>query len=241
MEKYCKNCGCKVRQNADFCTECGTKIDYNSIICKNCGKEIIDVKSKFCNNCGNPLKPKTSNKLCPNCGNEFENNRDSCPICGYNSSNQSPKKALTIIGIIVACVVVLFVVGSLMFDFSFLEDVEPQEVKVGSVDFLIPGDYENDSSVMDVEYNYDGDIVSQAWVNPFGNIIYISTMAVPYGYDADSIISAGGGVPKTLMGHDGYYSQEDNDTYIFTFEHEGYICLVCVDDPDIFDEISCLG
>lgn len=243
MEKYCKNCGTGLNENDEFCPDCGTRIDKNTIACENCGQRIHkDVR--FCPSCGHPTMEV--NKFCPNCGTPVEPAQEFCGECG--TSMNSPVKAkasfteehrdkFIIAGIAAALVIALLVVASFMIA---PQDIEPQRVEVGSTDFLIPGDYDIDPSTIDVDYQYASAIFAKGWVNDNGDLIYIATMTVPYGVDAQDVLSSQGGSHETIMGYDGYYTEEDG-TYNFAFEDGGYICVVSTSSLEILDEITCLG
>ncbi len=243
MENYCKNCGAKIESDADFCHDCGSKIESDIIACKNCGQK-INKDAKFCNNCGHPTKEPDN--FCQNCGDAVEPGQDFCSQCG-TSLNEEPKEsfidknknALIIIGAILCVVIVLL--GAISFvSNTFPEEIGEQEVEVGSTNFIIPDNYLIDPSTIDVDYKYGSAVFAQGWSNDDGDIIYISTMTVPYNVDANEVIASQGGVQKTLMGYSGYYT-EDDDIYNFAFESGGYICIVSVSDPQIFDHITCLG
>lgn len=60
MERYCENCGAKIKENSRFCTECGSNIT-NKKICPNCG-ENNEKGASFCENCGNTLNATVKNE-----------------------------------------------------------------------------------------------------------------------------------------------------------------------------------
>ena len=53
-EKFCPECGAKIRATAKFCPECGVKIVRTQNVCANCGAE-VSAKAKFCPECGEKL------------------------------------------------------------------------------------------------------------------------------------------------------------------------------------------
>ena len=226
MEKYCKNCGAKISPDNDFCQDCGSKIEHEKITCKNCGAE-LKKDMKFCTECGNPTYATTGSH--PESGTTAKDAKSENFI--------SKNKNMLIVVLLVAAV--LIVVSALALT-GTAPEAEPQNVEVGSTNFIIPGDYQIDPSSIDVDYKYASAIFAKGWVNDNGDTIYIGTMTVPYNVDAQSVISAEGGSHKSMMGYDGYYS-EDEGLYNFAFETGGYICVVTVSNPDTFDEITCLG
>ena len=240
MEKYCKNCGAKIGPNIDFCQDCGFKVDRDTITCKSCGAELKE-DMKFCTECGKPTGDTAS--FCPECGRKLNPGEDYCSECGTTANDtktesfiEKNKKALIAVLLVVA---VLIVVSALALT-GTTPEAKPQNVEVGSTNFIIPGDYMIDPSSIDVDYKYASAIFAKGWVNDNGDIIYIGTMTVPYNVDAQSVLSAEGGSYENMMGYDGYYS-EDEGLYNFAFETGGYICVVTVSNPDTFDDITCLG
>lgn len=214
------------------------------IYCENCGQE-LNGTAKFCENCGHPTK--TNKKFCNNCGKEIKENEDYCSDCGTNLNEPQVKKSVSKINnnriIIIALVVIIILIvisGIFVLNGNTKTDVGTQNVEVGSTNFIIPGDYKIDPSTTDVDYKDASAVFTQAWVNDNGDIIYISTMTVPYGVDADGMIQANGGVQDTKMGYTGYYVEKD-DLYMFSFKTGGYVCLVGVSDPNAMDSITCLG
>ncbi|MCM1195122.1 MAG: SPFH domain-containing protein [Corallococcus sp.] len=53
-EKFCSECGAKIKANAKFCPECGAKLAANRSVCPSCGKEVSRA-AKFCPECGEKL------------------------------------------------------------------------------------------------------------------------------------------------------------------------------------------
>ena len=214
-------------------------------ICDNCGAE-LKTGAKFCQECGNKVKPPET-VFCPNCGNELSDNDDFCSECGTNlnspavSFTQKNRKPIIIAGCILAVVIVAVISASLISNLNSQEEtLPPQNVEVGSTNFLIPGDFSLDPSTIDIDYKYSSAMFAQGWSNPDGEMIYISTMTVPYNVDASDVLASKGGVEKTLMSHEGYYT-EDDGIYNFAFEDGGYICVVSVSSAHLLDEIDCLG
>ena len=245
MEKYCKNCGTKISENDEFCPDCGTTIDNDTITCEHCGRK-LKKDSKFCPNCGNPTK--ALDRFCPNCGSSIEPNQEFCSECGTNinapvkakdSFMEKHREKVIIAGVVLGLIVILLIASSL-FITNAPVDVGTQNVEVGSTNFIIPGDFRIDPSSIDVDYKYASATFAKGWVNEDGEQIYIGTMTVPYNVDAQDVLSSEGGAHKTLMGHDGYYTEEDG-IYNFAFEDGGYICVVSVTSPHLLDEIDCIG
>lgn len=244
MKPYCKNCGAKVDETTEFCPDCGAKVENITIRCANCG-QVIDRHAKFCNSCGHPIAKET-NRYCPNCGSQLEDGQNFCRDCGTHLNVPAQKesffekhKTVLIAGGAIFLVIILLIGAASMISDS-TEDVGTQRVEVGSTDFIIPGDYAIDPASIDVDYKYSSAVFSQGWSNDDGDLIYIATMTVPYGVDAEDVLSSQGDVHKSMMGYDGYYS-EDDGIYNFAFETGGYVCVVSTTNPGTLDEITCLG
>jgi len=240
MEEYCKNCGAKVKPEEDFCPDCGSKIERNTITCENCGAS-LGKGMKFCTACGNPTGKSVN--FCPGCGRKLDQGEDYCSECGTptnDTKNESFIKKNQKVIVAAVMVVVILIVVSLVAMIGTTPEAEPQNVEVGSTNFIIPGDYQIDPSSIDVDYKYQSATFAKGWVNSNGDTIYIGTLTVPYGVDAQDVLSSEGGSHKSMMGYDGYYTEEDG-FYNFAFETGGYICVVTVSNPQTFDNITCLG
>lgn len=61
----------------------------NGINCRNCNKP-NPLGSKFCNNCGTPLPPQTT-QICGNCGTANPQNRLYCDSCGHRLVAAAPR------------------------------------------------------------------------------------------------------------------------------------------------------
>lgn len=217
MENYCENCGAKIQKDAQFCPECGLQVKQKLNTCPNCGKN-IENSLNFCENCGtkiNTLQIVTKKE------NIFEKYKN--PI------------------IILATVVIIAIIIAATLSFTAKPaDVGTYTVTVGSNRFEIPGDYVVDPSTIDVDYTGYNVMFSQAYTNK-DEIIFIGVMNVPYGVDAQQVVSSQGGVQKNLMGVNGYYSQDGNGYYTFAFVDGAYINVVTVSSPYILDQITYLG
>jgi len=240
MDENCKNCGAKIKPDAGFCQECGSKIERETITCKSCGAE-LKKGMKFCTVCGEPTEEIINN--CPGCGRKLDPGEDYCSECGTNANDTKTESFLRKnrnVLLVAVVAVVLLIAVSLVAMTGTTPEAEPQNVEVGSTNFIIPGDYQIDPSSIDVDYKYRSATFAKAWVNSDGDVIYIATMTVPYGVDVESVLSSEGGSHKSMIGYDGYYTEEDG-FYNFAFETGGYVCVVTVSDPQAFDEIRCLG
>lgn len=240
MTDYCKNCGAKLEAEDDFCPDCGSKAESRTIICKSCGEK-IDCDSRFCKNCGQTTREEVN--FCPECGNEIAKGEEFCSECGAGIYQKRPEGFMerNRKAIVAALLVAVVIVGvSALVLTSVPQEIEPQNVEVGSTNFIIPGDYSIDPSTIDVDYKYASAIFAKGWVSDDGKIIYIATMTVPYNVDADNVLSSEGGSHRTMMGHEGYYTEKEG-LYNFAFKSGGYICVVTVSDPRTFDDINCLG
>ena len=66
MQKYCKNCGKELEDNALFCSQCGEKIEIEALKnCPQCQKE-LNGEEKFCPYCGTEIYKEKNNS--PNAG-----------------------------------------------------------------------------------------------------------------------------------------------------------------------------
>ena len=56
---YCKNCGEKIRSDADICVNCGCSTSHSDILeyCTECGQQVIDYSGK-CSKCGHSFNNK---------------------------------------------------------------------------------------------------------------------------------------------------------------------------------------
>ena len=220
MEKYCQNCGAKLKENSKFCQECGHEVDAKNIpkTCPNCGEAIED-SLNFCEHCGTELNaPKTITKK------ESFFKRNTVPI----------------VIIATIAVVALIIVATLIIT-APEPDVGTYSVSVGTNRFEIPGDFVIAPSTIDVDYTGYNAVFSQGYGNDEGEAIYIQVMNIPPGVDGESVASSQGGVQKELMGVNGYYIEEDDGVYTFAFVDGAYLNVVSVSSPYILDEMTYLG
>lgn len=75
-QEKCPTCGAMVDEGSKFCSECGKPMKVE-IECPNC-KAKIEEDSKFCPECGQKL----GKNYCVGCGAELENGTKFCPECG---------------------------------------------------------------------------------------------------------------------------------------------------------------
>lgn len=227
MAEYCENCGAELRNDSKFCQECGSEVSQKQLeqeeFCPNCGESIAESEN-FCENCGLNLNtPQTVEK-----------------------ENLLDKYKIPIIIIVTAAIVVFTCVIALSMtahndSSSYNPDYGTQTVNVGNVQFEIPGDYRLEPTTIDYGYENYVSSYQQSYTNGEEEI----TLAVLYSpgsnVDANSIVQqTGGGVPKTIMGHDGYYG-EFEDGYAFYFGIGNKVCMVAVSSPYVLDQINVLG
>lgn len=227
MAGYCENCGAELRDGGKFCQECGSKVSPELIeehkYCENCGANIEDSEN-FCENCGTSLNaPKT-----------------------VEAENLLKKYKIPIIIIITVAIVVFACVIALSMtahndNSHYSPNYGTQTVSVGNVQFEIPGDYRLEPTSIDYGYESYVSSYEQSYTNGEEEI----TLAVLYSpgssVDANSIVQqTGGGVPKTMMGHDGYYG-EFSDGYAFYFGIGNKVCMVAVSSPYVLDQVNVLG
>ena len=92
------------------CPECGKEISDRATACPNCGTVFKIEPKKTCSECGAELEEGM--KVCPSCGCPIqeEHVNDSEPqkveVTGVKIATQSKKKIGTIIGLIIAIIVV---------------------------------------------------------------------------------------------------------------------------------------
>lgn len=216
--------------------------------CENCGSELKE-GAKFCQECGNEVSNSENETMfCPNCGASIINHENFCEECGASLNSHQTKKSEhfiekykipIIIGLVLIILVILVVSAISLMGNDTLEDVGTQTVEIGSIDFIIPGDFVIDPSTIDVDYKYSTASFAKGWSNEFDGL-YINTMLVPYNVDAQDVLASQGGVQKNMMGYEGYYT-EDEGLYTFAFETGGYICIVSASSPYVLDEVTCLG
>ena len=51
---YCKNCGSKILNGAEFCSDCGVLVGNGDYFCAECGAEVGEARN-FCPKCGSSL------------------------------------------------------------------------------------------------------------------------------------------------------------------------------------------
>ena len=221
MGDYCENCGATIEDESNFCKDCGTSLTQNL--------------------------PKTAN-VCPKCGENTENSENFCENCGTNlNTPQTVTKAKTLIEkykipiIIIATVVIVAVIIAATLSFTAKPvDVGTQTVSVGTNMFNIPGDYRIDPSSIDVDYTGYSAVFSQGYSNG-EEIIYITVMTIPLNVDGNEVAASQGGEYKSLMGVNGYYTEDGNGYYSFAFVDGTYLNVVTVSSPYVLDEITYSG
>lgn len=90
---YCKKCGARINDLAEFCTNCGEKItdkndpDMNNItskcICPECGAK-NDLNSWDCIQCKKSIDKAKLTFKCPDCGSIMKNGYTKCPVCDFD-------------------------------------------------------------------------------------------------------------------------------------------------------------
>lgn len=189
-------------------------------ICPHCG-ESVDADSEFCDNCGEKIKNE------PNKTTENET---------FLKKNKIPLIIIGITAIIVLLVVFISSYNSTGVLFP-LESNETQSVEVGGVYFNIPADYMLDPS--SINFNLEGMVftASKHWKFTTEEIVIMVMSTGRTLDDYTSVLSANGGAPTSMYGHNGYLV-EDVNSYSFVFENNGKVCLIFVTSPYIFNEIS---
>ena len=79
----CPHCNSPVNQGAKFCNECGENVKPRMENCSQCNSS-VPVGAKFCNECGNKLIPSMTK--CSNCSAELSENDKFCNECGQKQS-----------------------------------------------------------------------------------------------------------------------------------------------------------
>lgn len=208
MEKFCKNCGCKLDENELFCPDCGkaTENKHEIRYCPNCGEK-IDHDERFCRNCGTELKkPKKESVL---------------------------KKYKTPI-IIVAAILAIAVVA--LAAFSALTMGSAQEVQVDSISFTIPEDFKENTH-LNVNENDSGLIYKSKFWESDDDYIEIDVMYAEQNVDAAKIADEMGGEKTNMLGYEGYYNELDG-AYAFTFVKSNKLVTVYTSDNMFLEEIE---
>ena len=120
MERYCENCGAKIKENSQFCTKCGSKVT-NKKICPNCG-ETNGKGASFCESCGNALTTTVKNE-----------------------SFLEKYKLPLIILLVIVIVAIAIPMTSLIID----QSIGSQEVTVDGYNFKIPENFIYNSTASD--------------------------------------------------------------------------------------------
>lgn len=208
MATFCKNCGAYVDETMQFCPDCGKQIDQAVIrYCPNCGEKLT-LNEYFCRNCGLKLKePKKESFL--------EKNKN------------------LIIVLAVIAVIAVIAVGAMF----MISPVENQEVKVDTISFNIPGDYQINEDLTSSE-NLDGvRHISKYW-KKFDDYIRIDVIDPnSHSVDANDLLNEIDGHRENMMGYTGYY-EETSDVYAFTFVKDNKVVSVSSSRPDVFDDIK---
>lgn len=207
---------------ATFCKNCGAYIDDTSQFCPDCGKQVNQAVIRYCPNCGEKL---TLNEyFCRNCGLKLKEPK--------KESFLEKNKNLIIVFAVIAVIAVIAVGAMFM-----ISPVSNQEVRVDTISFNIPGDYQINEDFSSSE-NLDGvRHISKYWEN-YDDYIQIDVMyPADYSVDVNDILNEIGAQKETMMGYSGYY-EENSDGYAFTFVKDNKIVSVSTSREDIFDDIE---
>ena len=209
MEKYCKNCGAPIDDTSQFCGDCGSEIRHEQHMmkyCPNCGEKVT-LDEIFCRNCG--IRLKTPKKP-----------------TGFMEKYKIP-----VIILIAVAVIAVVAAGAI----SLISEPQMQEIKVNTIDFMIPQGFEHDSE-MDIDENDDGiRYVSKFWQSD-EDFIQIDVMYAS-SVDAGEIAQELGGKKQTMIGHEGYYN-EFSDAYSFSFVEDNKLVTVYTSTYNLLEEIE---
>lgn len=212
MERYCENCGAKLKENANFCPECGTKIT-----------------------------PKTT-KTCPKCGEKISDNENFCESCGAGLNapqvveNESfiEKYKLPIMIVLFAFIIVALIPVS---NYVINEAAGSQAVTVDSYVFKIPDNFNETTNNKIIDPDSPG--TSKRWIN--GNeYIEIWIMPPKYAGSAENIISSVGGGMQNRYGYTGYHNEFTDGGEAFSYTRENRVFTIFVSDERLFDKIEVL-
>ncbi len=210
LGKFCKNCGCHLNEDELFCPDCGKPTENRPAMkfCPKCGEE-LDYNEYFCRNCGIKLKE---------------------PMIEKESFLEKYKTQIIIIAVIAAIAIVAF--GA----YSSLETWTSQEVKVDTISFTIPDNFDENEDLK-INENDNGIVYKSKFWESDNDYIQIDVMYSTSYVDANEIAEDMGGEKDNMIGHDGYYNDLD-DAYSFTFTESNKLITVYTSDFDLLSEIE---
>ncbi len=94
MANFCKHCGARLADSAQFCPSCGAQQEAAApkLFCVGCGAELSE-GAKFCKKCGTPAAaaPGLPQKAyCIVCGAELTEGARFCKHCGASADSAAP-------------------------------------------------------------------------------------------------------------------------------------------------------
>ena len=86
----CQKCGNEITSSDKYCNNCGAKVKKPAVYyCPGCKKE-FDERLNFCNVCGEKLKIKPETISCPRCGKTIPKNSAYCSFCYKELNSDIP-------------------------------------------------------------------------------------------------------------------------------------------------------
>lgn len=106
----CTNCGTELTEGQEFCPKCGTaRMKRN--VCEKCGAELQEGQ-EFCSKCGQKVGVTVNNRVMP-VNKQFSSENDIV--------NAKKKKTPVIIGIVIAIIAVVAIIGVKLFPKIFID------------------------------------------------------------------------------------------------------------------------
>ncbi|WP_407374400.1 zinc ribbon domain-containing protein [Methanobrevibacter sp.] len=213
MEKYCKNCGAPLNENAQFCPDCGREVEH---------------------------KRKHTHKFCPNCGEKIDYDENFCRHCGAQIKAPQPVRQSVLekhkTPILIATVIIIITAFSLI-AITSLSPIGGQNVEVDTIGFNIPEDFILDpDSEIDTE-QYGIHTSSKVW-NKSDDYIQIDVIySEKYDINETDVLNDLDGKDKNMMGYDGKYDNTGG-VYEFSFVEDNKLCSIYTNNPELLEEIE---
>ena len=233
MEKYCRNCGSKIKNDAKFCQECGEKVENVQTQCPNCG-ETIDENAVFCPECGQ----KITESICPVCGESIEDAENFCENCGTGlkaSENKliPEKYKRWIIPAIIMVIALIGVSAALTLSDTL---AGTQVVSHDSLDLKIPANFEYNSTASNEVI--DENVKQKVWSKGDEEIEIAIIGDGVENRNPDATLASLGGSRTVMYGISGFHNKFQNGEEAFSFGKDNKIYSIMVSNGDLFDKIE---